>query len=252
MIRALLFGLLAGSAVFFGALVGIYTKINKKTVASVMAFGSGVLISALSLDLMEEAHATGGFWAVSIGFVLGGLFFVIGDYFVDNAGGQARKAVHGKHHNKRKTNVVAISGMALFLGAMLDGIPESAAIGINLLSGTNMGILLLVAVFLSNFPEGVSGAIGMKEAGKSNKYILSLWLSTVVIAGLSALVGYAFLGGTSEHFQAASMAFAAGAILAMLTDTMIPEAFETGGRFVALMAVFGFLVAFIISRIAKG
>jgi ZIP family zinc transporter len=252
MLQALFFGLLAGSAVFFGALVGIYTKINKKTIAAIMAFGSGVLISALSLDLMEEANASGGFIAVSIGFVLGGLFYVIGDYFIDNAGGHARKSVHSKLHNKRNPGVVAISGMALFLGAMLDGIPESSAIGINLLSGTNMGILLLVAVFLSNFPEGASGAIGMKQAGKSNKYILVLWFSTVLISGLSAFVGYTFLGHSSEHFQAATMAFAAGAILAMITDTMIPEAFERGGRFVALMAVFGFLVAFIISRVAKG
>jgi ZIP family zinc transporter len=238
--------------VFFGALVGIYTKINKKTIAAIMAFGSGVLISALSLDLMEDAHAAGGFLAVSIGFVLGGLFYVIGDYFIDNAGGHARKSVHSKLHKKRNPGVVAISGMALFLGAMLDGIPESSAIGINLLSGTNMGILLLAAVFLSNFPEGISGAIGMKEAGKSKKYILSLWLSIVIISGLSSLVGFAFLGHSSEHFQAATMAFAAGAILAMITDTMIPEAFDRGGRFVALMAVFGFLVAFIISRVAKG
>lgn len=252
MLQALLFGLLAGSAVFFGALVGIYTKINKKTIASIMAFGSGVLISALSLDLMEEANASGGFIAVSIGFILGGLFYVIGDYFIDNAGGHARKSVHSKHHKHKNPDAIKISGMALFLGALLDGIPESSAIGINLLSGTNMGILLLAAVFLSNFPEGVSGAIGMKEAGKSNKYILGLWLSIVIISGLSAFVGFTFLGHTSEHFQAATMAFAAGAILAMITDTMIPEAFERGGRFVALMAVFGFLVAFIISRVARG
>ncbi len=216
-----------------------------------MAFGSGVLISALSIDLMEEAHSTGGILAVSIGFALGGLFFVAGDFLVDNSGGHFRKSAHGNHHASKKSQALTISGTALLLGALLDGIPESAAIGMNLLKGANMGVLLLAAVFLSNIPEGISGAVGMKQAGKSKSHILWIWFIVVVASGFASLIGYQFLGGLSEQYKAAAMAFAAGAILAMLTDTMIPEAFENGGRFVALMAVCGFLVAFIISRLAN-
>ncbi len=251
MYQALLFGLIGGSSVFIGALLGIYIPFNKKIIAGIMAFGSGVLISALSIDLMEEAHSTGGIFAVSVGFILGGLFFVTGDYFVDNTGGHLRKAVHGKLHSAKKTSKLKISGMALLLGALLDGIPESAAIGMNLLKGSNMGLLLLAAVFLSNIPEGISGAIGMKQSGKSKKFILSVWLFVVIVSGIASFIGYQFMGGASEQFKAAAMAFAAGAILAMITDTMIPEAFENGGRLIALLSVFGFLVAFIISRMAN-
>jgi len=251
MLQALLFGLIAGSSVFMGALIGLFLNVTKKVIAAIMAFGSGVLISALSIDLMEEAHSTGGILAVSIGFALGGLFFVAGDYLVDNSGGHFRKSSHGNHHANKKTQTLNISGTALLLGALLDGIPESAAIGMNLLKGANMGVLLLAAVFLSNIPEGISGAVGMKQAGKSKNHILWIWFIVVVASGLASLVGYQFLGDLPEQYKAAAMAFAAGAILAMLTDTMIPEAFENGGRFVALMAVSGFLVAFIISRLAN-
>lgn len=251
MFHALLFGLIGGSSVFIGAILGMFIDINKKVIAAIMAFGSGVLISALSIDLMEEAHFTGGMLAVCIGFVLGGLVFVIGDYFVDHSGGHLRKATHGNHHIARSGSKKSISGMALFLGAMLDGVPESAAIGMNLLKGANMGILLLAAVFLSNIPEGISGAVGMKKAKKSKKYILTVWFTIVIVSGIASLIGYQFIGSGSEHFKAAAMAFAAGAILAMITDTMIPEAFENGGRLVALTAVIGFLAAFIISRLAN-
>ena len=251
MFQALLFGLIGGSSVFIGAIMGMFIDINKKVIAAIMAFGSGVLISALSIDLMEEAHSSGGMLAVCIGFVLGGLVFVIGDYFVDHSGGHLRKATHGNHHIARSGSKKSISGMALFLGAMLDGVPESAAIGMNLLKGSNMGILLLAAVFLSNIPEGISGAVGMKQAKKSKKYILTVWFTIVIVSGIASLIGYQFIGSSSEHFKAAAMAFAAGAILAMITDTMIPEAFENGGRLVALTAVMGFLVAFIISRLAN-
>ena len=251
MFQALLFGLIGGSSVFIGAILGMFIDINKKVIAAIMAFGSGVLISALSIDLMEEAHSTGGMLAVCIGFVLGGLVFVIGDYFVDHSGGHLRKATHGNHHIAKSGSKKSISGMALFLGAMLDGVPESAAIGMNLLKGANMGILLLAAVFLSNIPEGISGAVGMKQAKKSKKYILTVWFTIVIVSGVASLIGYQFIGSGSEHFKAAAMAFAAGAILAMITDTMIPEAFENGGRLVALTAVIGFLAAFIISRLAN-
>lgn len=251
MLQSLVFGLIAGSSIFLGALIGLFAPVNKKVIAAVMAFGSGVLISALSIDLMEEAHSTGGLLSVSIGFVLGGLFFVAGDYLVDNSGGHFRKSTHGNHHAIKKPDLQKISGTALLLGALLDGIPESAAIGMNLLGGTNMGIFLLAAVFLSNIPEGISGAVGMKQAEKSKKYILLVWFVVVVASGVASLIGFQFLGGLAEQYKAAAMAFAAGAILAMLTDTMIPEAFENGGRFVALMAIFGFLVAFIISRLAN-
>lgn len=252
MFNALLFGSIAGSSIFLGALIGLFVPVKKMGIAAIMAFGSGVLISALSIDLMEEAHSMGGILWVSLGFILGGLFFVAGDYLVDNSGGHYRKSTHGKHHTtNKKSNVQNISGTAMLLGALLDGIPESAAIGMNSLNGASMGLLLVVAVFLSNIPEGISGSLGMKQAGKSRSYILWIWFAVVIASGLASLIGFQFLGYLPEHYKAFAMAFAAGAILAMITDTMIPEAFENGGRFIAMMAITGFLVAFIISRLAN-
>ena len=229
-------------------------KVSKRTVGVVMAFGSGVLISALTFDLMEQAYQSGGFDSVSIGFIAGALLFVFGDYLIDSYGGSSRKSGHGTRHAKKKITAVnsklASSGSAIFLGALLDGIPESAAIGIGLAAGKGVGLSMLVAVFLSNVPEGISGARGMKESGHSQGYIMTVWIGTIALSSVAAAIGYTFLGHASKDTIAATLALAAGAILAMIADTMMPEAFEEGGRFVALVTVTGFLLAFVVSHLA--
>lgn len=254
MVTAAIYGLIGGMALFIGALIGIYMKVSNRTVGVVMAFGSGVLISALTFDLMEQAYQSGGFDSVSIGFIAGAVLFVGGDYLIDNYGGHFRKSGHGRQHVKRNVTRVnsklASSGSAIFLGALLDGIPESAAIGIGLASGKGVGLSMLVAVFLSNLPEGISGAIGMKESGRSHGYIMTVWMGTIALSSAAAAAGYTFLGHASKDTIAATLALAAGAILAMIADTMMPEAFEEGGRFVALVTVTGFLLAFIVSHLA--
>jgi len=251
MFKATFFGFIAGSALLIGALVGIYFKWSKRVITSIMAFGAGVLICALSFDLMEEAYQRGGFDSVSVGFLMGALLFVIGDFLVDRQGGHFRKSIHSKKYLIKKPEHAESSGMAIFIGALLDGIPESAAIGISLLAGKSLGFLMLMAVFLSNFPEGISGAVGMQEAKISKNFILLLWAGVAVICALSAFLGYTLLGQASYDLTAAILSLAAGAILAMITDTMIPEAFDEGGRLVALITVIGFLAAFIISRLTQ-
>lgn len=254
MITAAIYGLIGGMALFIGALIGLYLKVSKRTVGVVMAFGSGVLISALTFDLMEQAYQLGGFDSVSIGFIAGALLFVFGDYLIDSYGGSSRKSGHGTRHAKKKITAVnsklASSGSAIFLGALLDGIPESAAIGIGLAAGKGVGLSMLVAVFLSNLPEGISGARGMKESGHSQGYIMTVWIGTIALSSVAAAIGYTFLGHASKDTIAATLALAAGAILAMIADTMMPEAFEEGGRFVALVTVTGFLLAFVVSHLA--
>ena len=256
MIIAGIYGLIGGAALFIGALFGIYVKnIPKRVVGVFMAFGSGVLISALTFDLMEKAYQSGGFDSVSIGFISGALLFVGGDYLIDSCGGHFRKLWHGKRHVAKKGTVnnskLVNSGFAIFLGALLDGIPESAAIGIGLAAGQGIGLSMLVAVFLSGLPEGISGALGMKKSGKSNIYIMTVWGITIAVCGGAAMLGYTLLGHASPDIIATTLALAAGAILAMIADTMMPEAFEESGRFVALVTVIGFLIAFIVSHIAK-
>ncbi|MBK5263078.1 MAG: ZIP family zinc transporter [Peptostreptococcaceae bacterium] len=256
MIIAGIYGLIGGAALFIGALFGIYVKnIPKGLVGVIMAFGSGVLISALTFNLMEKAYQSGGLNSVSIGFISGALLFVGGDYLIDSCGGYFRKIWHGERYIAKKGTVnnskQVNSGFAIFLGAILDGIPESAAIGIGLAAGKGIGLSMLVAVFLSNLPEGISGALGMKKSGKSNIYIMTVWCITIAICSGAAMLGYSILGDASPDIIAITLALAAGAILAMIADTMMPEAFEEGGRFVALVTATGFLLTFIVSHMAK-
>lgn len=247
MLDSILMGLLSGSALLIGAFLGLKLNVKKKYVAAVMAFGAGVLISALSIDLMDDAFdKSKDPIVVGLSFLCGALVFVLGDYFIDKNGGKFRKGGHGLLE-KEKGNEDN-SGTAIFLGTLLDGIPESFVVGASIAIGGSTGLVFVAAVFLSNLPEGMSGTAGMKQSGMSNRSIILLWLGTLVITVLASVGGYLFLGDAPQSYRAATMAFASGAILAMLCDTMIPEAFKFGGRFVALITVVGFLTAFLLSK----
>jgi ZIP family zinc transporter len=154
---------------------------------------------------------------------------------------------------KRETSAqAAVSGTALLAGAVLDGVPENAAIGISLATdGSDLGLLLLAAVFLGNVPESISSAVGMRQEGRSRRYILSIWGVAAVVCTLASIAGYALLGGLSANWVSAVLALAAGGILAMLADTMMPEAFKHGGPFVALATAVGFACAFLLSNWTK-
>jgi ZIP family zinc transporter len=250
MLDAAIVGMISGGAILLGALLGLYLKIGHKLIAAIMAFGAGVLISALSIDLMNEGFEQSKEpFEMGIAFLAGALVFVLGDYFIDNNGGKFRKSVHGMQQNLSKKDPDEASGGAIFLGTLLDGIPESFVVGASVAAGGAGGFVFIVAVFLSNLPEGMSGTVSMKMSGMSTRHIILLWLGTLIVTVLSAIGGYLFLGNASPVVNASIMAFASGAILAMLCDTMIPEAFKFGGRFVALITVAGFLLAFMLSKI---
>ncbi len=249
MFESTLLGLLAGSAILIGSLLGLYLKIGNKLIATSMAFGAGVLISALSIDLMSDAFdRSGDPWLIGASFLAGALLFVGGDYLIDKSGGAFRKRSHGLSEAAAGKTPADNSGWAILLGTLLDGIPESFVVGASVAVGGTTGWLFVVAVFLSNLPEGMSGTLGMKMAGMSPRNILWIWTATLVVTVLSSLGGFLFLGHAPESVHAATMAFASGAILAMLCDTMIPEAFKFGGRGVALVTVTGFLLAFLLSK----
>lgn len=238
-----LWGLVAGGALLLGALAGYYANISNRVNAAVMAFGSGVLISALTVELMLEAVHKGGFTAAAIGFVSGAAIYTLANHALAKQGVKHRKRSGAKHPDNENL------GTEIAVGALIDGIPESIAIGLSMLEGGAVSVATVVAIFLSNIPEGMSSSSGMKRAGRSKKYIFGLWLGIAVISGIASLLGYSVFSNFSTGVIAATTAVAAGGILAMVADTMIPEAFETAHEATGFITVLGFLVAFALSML---
>ncbi|MFL5764693.1 MAG: ZIP family metal transporter [Bacteroidia bacterium] len=242
-----IWGLVGGSALIIGSLVGYFSKISQRVVAAVMAFGSGVLISALSFNLMEEAFKAGGFFSTAAGFIIGSVLFTLANILIEKNGGKHRKRSGTQQQSEAENSG---SGLAIAIGSLLDGIPESIVIGTSLISSRVVSIVAVVAIFLSNIPEGLSSSAGMKKAGRSASYIFTVWSVIAVICGIASLAGYAVFSNFSSGVIAATTAVAAGAILTMLADTMIPEAFEFAHRYAGLITVFGFLTAYIINKLS--
>ncbi len=243
-----LWGWLAGGALLVGAVLGWFVRMPLRLVASVMAFGSGVLLSALSFDLMDEAQRSGGLVATGAGFLAGAALFTGANHLLAKRGAKHRKRSTGRQPSESEHQG---SGRAIALGALLDGIPESIVIGTSLLAGKGVSLVAVAAVFLSNLPEGLSSSAGMKKARRSRLYVFGLWSAIAFVSGLASIAGFVAFQGVSPAVVAAVTAVAAGAILAMLVDTMIPEAFEESHALAGMVAVAGFLCAFVLSKAAE-
>ena len=243
--QALVWGTVAGAALVLGSAVSWKWSIPPKVVSSVMSFGAGVLISALAFDLVDEAARGGGLWPTVAGFLAGAVVYVAANALLVRRGAKHRKRSGGKQPSESDKPG---SGTAIAIGALLDGIPESVVLGLGLVSGGAVSAAVLAAVFISNVPEGLSSTAGMKKSGRSAGYVFGVWGGIALISGLASLIGYASLQNAPAELVAFITAIAAGAILAMLADTMIPEAFEEHHVLTGLIAAVGFLVAFTISR----
>ena len=204
-----------------------------------MAFGSGVLVSSVAFELVEEAVRIGGQLPMAIGLTLGTIAFYLGDNAIDSLGAEGMGSVKGPESPE--------SGLAIVLGAALDGVPESIVLGLTFAAGEGVGLAFLVAVFLSNLPEGIAGTAGLLRGGWDRGRILRLWLIVVVASAFAAFIGGSVLADIGGELHAFILGFAGGAILTMLADTLIPEAFDHAGKQAGLATTLGFGLAFALS-----
>lgn len=244
-VQAGLWGLVAGGALVVGAALAWWVAVPQRVVASVMAFGAGVLISALSFDLVDEAETTGGLLPTVLGFLAGAVVYVVTNLVLARRGARHRKRSGDQQPSETEQQG---SGTAIAVGALLDGVPESVVLGLSLLGGGGVGVPVLAAIFISNLPEGLSSAAGMKGNGRSAAYVFGVWSSIALASGVAGALGCLLLQGAPAGAVALITAVAAGAILAMVADTMIPEAFERTHLYAGLLTTLGFLTAFTISR----
>jgi ZIP family zinc transporter len=267
--ESLIWGFVASIPLVIGCIVALFVSLPKGVIAAIMAFGSGVLVAALTFSLVQEAFSLSqSIPPVVIGFILGGVSYSVANRILDkkssghgdspaksNTSGtrsnspiRNRKRSHGDNAGGGKS----ASGLSLLVGSVMDNIPENMALGISLVTGGAVNVVLIAAIFISNFPEGLASTEGMKSNGRNKKYIIGLWSIAVIIGTISTAIGFAVLSKASPFVISVVISFAAGAILVMLAESMIPEAFEEGGSKIGLAAMTGFAVAFILGRIGGG
>jgi ZIP family zinc transporter len=253
-----------------GCIVALFVSLPKSIIAAIMAFGSGVLVAALTFSLVEEAfNLSQSIPPVVIGFILGGTAYSVANRILDkrsatttassntSSDNNTTSSSHASVRNRKRSHGENAgggenaSGLSLLVGSVMDNIPENMALGISLVTGGGVNIVLIAAIFISNFPEGLASTEGMKANGRSKKYILALWSIAVIIGTISTAIGFAVLSKASPFVISVAISFAAGAILVMLAESMIPEAFEEGGSRIGLAAMAGFAIAFILGRLGS-
>lgn len=234
-LTALGWGAFAAASLVIGAVLALARQWKAGTVGGVLAFGAGALISSVAFELAQEGLRVGSPVSVAVGLAAGALSFFLADRAVEGMGG-------------RKGGGSA--GLPLALGSLLDGIPEQAVLGIGLATGQGISVALLVAIFVSNLPESIGSASDMRNAGKSRASVIKLWVAVAVICALATLGGYAIAGVAGGEFKAGIDGFAAGALLVMLVDSMVPEAKKKAGNRAGLATVLGFALAAALSNLS--
>jgi len=236
MASAFFWGLVAASSLVVGGLLASWMSLGKRTLGLIMGFGAGVLVSAIAYELVYEAvHIAKLSGFPALGFFAGAFTFFFADMLIGRMGGRR----DGDADPAAQSSMV----IPLVLGIILDGIPESVVIGLGILQGGTVSLAMLVAVFISNLPEAAASTSGMRSGGWSRTKIFVLWSAIALVCGCASAAGYALLGDASNHLLAVVQAFAGGAMLMMLANTMIPEAYENAGKLAGVATVIGFAVA---------
>ncbi len=237
MLNSFFWGLLATSSLIVGGLIATSFSLSKRTLGIIMAFGAGTLISAISYELIFEAvKLAKGTGFPAFGLFAGAFTFFFADKLIEKLGASNNPmAIEGSQSSRLIIPMV--------LAIILDGIPESIVIGLGIFEGGTVSLAMLVAVFISNLPEAIAGTTGMKASGWSRKKIIFLWLFIALVCASSTVAGYSLFSNASEHWLAFIQAFAGGAILMMLANSMMPEAYEHGGKMAGVFTVLGFFVS---------
>jgi ZIP family zinc transporter len=236
MLEAAFWGLVTAGSLWVGAALAAFARPGQRMIGLAMAFGAGALIAAVAYELVIDAFAS-DLRLASVGFTCGALTFYVGDWFIDRNGGEGRKSTTGESQ-------LAGSASAIVLGTVLDGIPESFVLGASLLQEGAVPVAVVVGVFVSNVPEALSGSAGLLAASWTRMRVFRMWTWVVVASVVSTVAGWLLLDRMASAGGAFVTAFAAGALLVMLADTLMPEAFELGGREAGLVTALGFAVGF--------
>jgi ZIP family zinc transporter len=233
-------GALGAAALLIGALVAYLLSPSRRVIAVVMALGTGLLIGSVSYELVDDALEHQAVAWVALMVLVGAATFTVGDWLLERGGGGDRKDPTGAQTEG--------SPLAIVLGSVLDGIPESFVLGLTVLQG-GVSVSLLAGVVLSNLPEGMSSSSGLKAAGWPQGRVVLMWSAVVLVSALAAAAGYALLDPASGRTGALVQAFAAGALLAMLADTLLPEAYAVEGVLTGPLVVAGFAVSLALSAV---
>jgi ZIP family zinc transporter len=258
MVQAFVFGAIASGSLVLGAVTGIWLRLPQRVLAAMLAFAAGALVTALTFELFEDAYELGGIWRAAVGLAVGALVFTALSYFLDRLAEGREKEDHGSEKldvqaAARETpastaSVSGAAGLALLGASILDGVPESLALGVSLGEASG-GLALLAAIFVSNFPEALVGGASMRAQGRSALFIIGCWGTVTVVLTLAVMLGAGPLANSEEETLSLPLAFAAGAVLASLADTIMPEAYEKGGPAVALSTAAGFVLSFVLSTV---
>ena len=234
--NSFLWGFLATSSLIVGGLIATRYSLSKRLLGIILAFGAGTLISAVSYELIYEAMKLAkGSGFPAFGFFTGALVFYLSDKLIEKFGAIDRTAIEASSQSRLVIPMV--------LAIILDGVPESIVIGLGIFEGGTVSLAMLAAVFISNLPEAIAGTTGMKAGGWSRKRIIFLWLVIALVCSIATVAGFSLFSTASDHWLSFIQAFAGGAILMMLANSMMPEAFEHGGKLSGVFTVFGFFIS---------
>lgn len=255
---SLVFGIIASSALVLGALAGGRFEIPKRALAAMLAFAAGALICALTFELFEDSYEKGGIWRAALGLMVGATVFTLvsqrldrlaeGEVAEEDGSDKLDVDAASAEETPSHASTSGAAGLALLAAVTLDGVPENVALGVSLGEGAG-GLALLVAIFVSNFPEALVGSASMRTQGRSQRFILGTWTACAVLLAFAVVVGAGPLSNASDETLSLPLAFAAGAVIASLADTLMPEAYDQGGPAVALSTAAGFVLSFVLATL---